>query len=236
MLWPTHEYKKTKSMVFSKEKEKPPLQLNLNGNNIENVQQYIYLGQQMTDDGRCEVEIRRRIGIARSTFLTLKKLLTSRTLNISTRLRLLKCYVWSTLLYGSETWTLTGTLEKKLTAFEMWTYRRVLKIPWTDKIRNEEVLNRLGMSRTTIMNIVKKRKMQYFGHVKRHNTILKELLEGKAEGKRARGRQRTTWESNVATWTGMNLRRCSTLTSDREKWRSCVHAAADLDRDGTTNE
>ena len=74
-------------MVFSKQKEKTPPQLNLNGDIIENVQQYIYLGQQLTDDGRCEAEIKRRIEIARSAFLT-SKLLTSRTLNISIRLRL----------------------------------------------------------------------------------------------------------------------------------------------------
>ena len=112
--------KKTKSMIFSRTENKPRICLKLDGHIIEQVSNYIYLGQNITDDARCEAEIKRRIEIARNTFLAMKGLFTNRKVKFALRLRLVNCYVWSVLLYGAETWTINKAMENRITSFEMW--------------------------------------------------------------------------------------------------------------------
>ena len=112
-----------------------------------------------------------RIGIAKSAFTSLEKVLQSRDIKLQLRIRVLKWHVWSTLLYGSETWTLTSDLMKQLEATEMWFLRRMLRISYKDKVTNEEVLRRAKVDRTLMKDIVK-RQMEFFGHV-----IRKEELE-----------------------------------------------------------
>ena len=113
--------KKTKSMVASKKQEIPKVSINLDGTAIEQVKKMVYLGSITTEDGKGEVEIKRRIEIARNAFNNMKSVLSSRNISINTRMTLTKCYVWSTLLYGAETWTITKT--KRIDAFELWTFR-----------------------------------------------------------------------------------------------------------------
>ena len=95
----------------------------------------------MTEDGRCEEEIKRRINIAKTTLSKMSKVLKSKNIPLTTRERIIK-YILSTLQYGAETWTKTDTRAKRLQAFEMWTYRRMLRISWTElkKMSNETVL------------------------------------------------------------------------------------------------
>ena len=93
---------------------------------IEQVASYMYLGSLITEDGRSEKEIK-RIMIARSTFTNMRTLLSCRGINLKTRLRAIKCYIWPALFYGAETWTTTKSLFSRLDAFEMWVYRRVFK-------------------------------------------------------------------------------------------------------------
>ena len=124
--------KKTKSMVANKKQETPKVSINLDGTAIEQVEKMVYLGSITTEDGKSEVEveIKRRIEIARNAFNNMKSVLSSRNISLNTRMRLTKCYVWSTLLYGAETWTITKTLIKRIDAFEIWTYRQMLRISW----------------------------------------------------------------------------------------------------------
>ena len=105
---------KTKNIVISKSKQIPKINISIEGKPIEQVEKMVYLGHIVTETGKCDTEIKRRIAIARSAFTSLYKVLTSREVSLDTRMRLSKCYIWSTLLYGCETWTLTKTLEKKL--------------------------------------------------------------------------------------------------------------------------
>ena len=115
--------KRIKSMVASKKQETPKVSINLDRTAIEQVEKMVYLGNITTEDGKSEVEIKRRIEIAKNAFNNMKSVLSSRNISLNTRMRLTKCYVWSTLLYGAETWTITKTLTKRIDAFEMWTYR-----------------------------------------------------------------------------------------------------------------
>ncbi|VEN47725.1 unnamed protein product [Callosobruchus maculatus] len=110
-------------------------------------------------------EIKCRIEQARITFLKLKKFLTDKNLNFSLRYRMVKCYVWSVLLYGMEAWTLKATTINKIEAFEMWILRRMLKIPWVDHVTNEEVLPRAELTDRQLFDTIKTRKIAYLGHV-----------------------------------------------------------------------
>ena len=134
------------------------------------------------------------------------------------RHRLLICYVFSVILYGCETWTLTKSLMDKIEACEMWLLRRMGKISYKDRVTNKEVLRRLNTQRT-LLDTIKNRKMKFFGHIKRHNTIMKDILEGKMKGTRPRGRPRAQWTDNIKQWTGLTMAECSRLVMNRVEWR-----------------
>ena len=106
---------------------------------LENVKCFKYLGSMLTDDGWCTCEIKSKITMAKAAFNKNNNLFTSK-LDLNLRKKLVKCYVWSMALYGAETWTLRVTDQKRLESFEMWCWRRMEKISWTDHVRNEEVL------------------------------------------------------------------------------------------------
>ena len=146
--------------------------------------------------------------------------LTNNRLNITTRIRTLKAYIWSTLLYGAETWTLNKTLKSKIEAAEMWFYRRMLKISWVDRISNEEVLRRVNMPRT-MLKVIRKRQMNFLGHVIRKEKIEHLCLTGKVEGTRARGRQRIKYMDTIIEEIGGQTTRNNLiqLARDRPKWR-----------------
>lgn len=167
--------KKTKLMIISRNKiPYAEAKILVDGNTIERVQKFKYLGSWLNENWDPEVEIKYRIVLARTAFVKYQKVLCNRQLNINLRLRYLRCYIWSTVLYGAEAWTLKTTSINKLEAFEMWCYRRILKIPWTDKVSNIEVLDRLGKEREIYLTI-KKRKTAYLGHIMRNEKY--ELLQ-----------------------------------------------------------
>ena len=216
--------RKTKCMVISKEPEVPCI-LSLNGLQIEQVRSFTYLGQLSTENGNSDEEVKRSIAIAKSIFMKMKQTLCRNEIRLETRFRILKCYVWSTLLYGVETWTTSDTLMKKITAFEMWTYRRMLKISWVERKTNKEVLDRMAVT-PQLERMVKTRKLKYFGHIVRHDSPQKQLLEGMVEGRRSRGRPRISWFSNVVNWTGMTTEEAKRCAQDRDRWRVNTSNAA----------
>ena len=213
--------KKTKSMIITKKVDKPSININIDGVQIEQVTSFPYLGQNITEDGKCDNEIKRRIGIAKTTFSKLSKVLTSRKIPLDTRKRILQCYVWSTLQYGVETWTISRYMWKRLSAFELWTYRRMLRISWTEKITNEEVLKRVNIKKR-LMTIIQTKKLKYFGHIVRHGgeSLHRVILDGKVDGKRGRGRPRSTWSSNITHWSGISYPMAVRIAQKRGIWRT----------------
>ena len=105
---------------------------------------------------------------------------------LDTKCRVLECYVMSTLMYGRECWTITSEMEKKLEAMEMWCYRRMLRLSWTKKVTNEEVLKRIREGRT-LMKRIRKRQLEFLGHVMRKEKLENLTVTGKIEGTRSRG-------------------------------------------------
>jgi len=156
------------------------------------VECFKYLGNMLTNDGRCTREIKSRIAMAKTAFSKKKTLFTSK-LDLNLRKKLIKCYIWSMALYGAETWTLRATDQKYLESFEMWCWRRMEKISSTDHVRNEEVLLRVNEQRN-ILHEIRKREANWIVHILRRNCLLKQVIEGKINGEmevaRRRGRRR----------------------------------------------
>ena len=173
-------------MAVSRLKARPNIRITLNGQEIEQVNQFRYLGSIISEDGKCDVEVRRRIANAKVAFLNYRDLF-RRDLNLRLKKRFLRCFVWSRLLYGTEAWTLSADSRRKLEAFELWCYRKMLRISYVERVTNEEVLNRVGSQRT-ILNLHRSRKLRYFGPAVRGEGRLVELVSGKIAGRRVKGR------------------------------------------------
>lgn len=193
--------KKTKFMTISK---KPILnaQLTINQQNIERVEQYTYLGTNLNSQWDHSTEIKQRIIKAKAAFVRMRTIFNSRDISLKTKCRLLNCYIFTVLLYGMEAWTLTVASMNRLEAFEMWCYRRILRISWVDRVTNVEVLRRMGKECEILMT-VKTKKLEYLGHVMRNQErygLLQLILQGKVNGKRGPGRRRISWLQNLRKW------------------------------------
>lgn len=166
-------------MVISKNRSNRR-QIYANGSLLHTVSSTTYLGTQLNEKWDQSQEIRIRIEKARTAFNRMRNVLCNMKINLHLRTRTLKCYVFPILIYGVEAWTLTDATCKRLEAFEMWCYRRMLRISWTHHITNETVLQRMGKQREIILT-VKGRKLTYFGHIMRHKkySILHLIMQGK---------------------------------------------------------
>jgi len=152
-----------------------------NQKQLEIVESFKYLGSILTNDGRCTCEIKCRIAMAKAAFNKRGTLFTS-TLDLELRKKLVKCYFWNIALYGAETWTFRAVDQKHLEeSFEMWCWRRMEKISWTDHVRNEDVLLRVKEQRNILLEI-RKRKANWIGHIIRRNYLLQGVTEGKIQG------------------------------------------------------
>jgi len=152
---------KTKVMRISRRPS--PVKIMIIQKQLENVESFKYLGSILTNDGRCTCEIKCRIAMAKAAF-NQKRTLSTSTLDLELRKKLVKCYVWSIALYGAKTWTLRTVDQKHLESSEMWCWRRIEKISWTDHVRNEDVLVRVKEQRN-ILHEMRKRKANWIGHI-----------------------------------------------------------------------
>jgi len=152
------------------------------------LESFKYLGSILINDGRCTCEIKCRIAMAKAAFNKKRNLFTS-TFDLELRKKLVKCYVWSIAVYGAETWTLRAVDQQHLESFEMWCWRRMEKIIWTDRVRNEDVLLTVKEQRN-ILHEIRNRKANWIGHILRRNCLLQRVIEGKIQrGIEVTGRQ-----------------------------------------------
>jgi hypothetical protein len=146
---------------------------------LENVEYFSYLGSMITNDTRCTREIKCRIIMEKASYNQKKTSITSK-LDLNLRKKLVKCYFWSIAFYGAKTWTLRKIDHTYLESFDMWCWRRMKKISWTDRVRNEEVLHRVKEERN-IVHTIKRRKSNWIGHILCRNCLLKHVIEGNIE-------------------------------------------------------
>ena len=130
------------------------------------------------------------------------------------------------MLYASETWAINQLMWNKIEAFEMWIWRRCLKISYTEHKTNEEVLQAVGENRFLKKEIMKK-KLEYFGHLVRKDGVQKKLLDGEVEGSRGRGRPITSWLGNITQWTGRSYDNLRSRVEDRGWWRGIISRVLD---------
>lgn len=182
-------------MVFSKTHADAALQIN--GTPVEQVTSFRYLGALVNE--RCDPknEITARIEQVRKTFNNMRS-----NLSLRLKLRMIRCYIFPVLLYGCESWTLDSQMEKRIEAFAMYLYRRILKI-WTQRVTNIAVLDRLNQQKELLFN-VKKRKALYLVHIMRGDRygLLKLIIEEKIQGKRSVGRRQNSWMKDLRRWFG----------------------------------
>ena len=158
--------KKTKIMDLDKS---PTTTIDVDGEQLENVNNFVYLGSSIDADGKSKPDIRRRIAIAISKLNTMVPLWKSQSTEF--KWRTLKACIFPVAIYGCEAWTISKTDEKKITSFEIKCYRKIPRISWTERKTNASVLEQLGLKAPKLLNIIKKQKLSYFGHIKRHNTL-----------------------------------------------------------------
>ena len=190
---------KTECMVVTKNETKPICEIKINNQQIKQVESVKYLGTIITSDGKCESEINRRIAIAKETFNKMSKMFKNHKIALNTKQRLLQCYIYPVLLYGSECWTISSNMQKKLEATEMWFYRRILKVSYTEHMTNETVLDKMKTQRQLI-NRIRKLQMEFFGHLTRNKEIENIVISGKLEGKRSQGKPRLRYIKSLSNW------------------------------------
>jgi hypothetical protein len=205
--------KKTKVMKISKEKE-TTICIKISGEEIEQVKEFCYLGSLISSDAKCHKEIRRRIAMGKEAFLTRKELLRG-GLNRNLKKRMVKTLIWSVTLYGAETWTMRKEDVKRLEAFEMWVWRKMEKISWTKHVSNEEVLMMVEEKRS-LLDTIKIRQKNWVGHLLRGDSLQKEIIEGRLEGKRCRGRPRQKLLDGMME---EGYRELKDMAQQRETWR-----------------
>ena len=201
----------------------------MNGQRLEEVDTFKYLGATLSKDGGSTKEIKTRIALATAAMARLSRIWRGKTISFSTKFRLYKSLVVSILLYGCESWTLLADTEKRLQAFENKCMRKMLQISYTEHRTNADVWNSVTLRvgrQEPLLATVKRRKMAWFGHTIRHNTLSKTILQGTVEGSRRQGRPRKSWMENVKEWTNQTMPELLAAAPQRKKWHQMAAAAA----------
>ena len=177
----------------------------------------------ITADGDCSHEIKRRLFLGRKVMTNPDSILKTRDSTLPTKIHLVKALVLLIVMCGCESWTINSTECWRIDAFELWCWRRLLRVPWTGRRFNQSILNEINPE-YSLEGPIMKLKLQYFGHlVWRADSLEKTLMLGKTEGKRRRVWQRMKWLDNITNSVHMNLIKLCEIVKDRETWYPIVH-------------
>ena len=183
---------KTKIMASS-----PTTSWQIDGETVETVTDFIFLGSKITADGDCSHEIRRRLFLGRKVMTNLDSILKSRDITLPTKVRLVQAMVFPVVMYGCKSWTIKKAEHQRIDTFELWYWRRLLKIPWTARSSNQSILKEISPE-YSLEGLMLKLKLQYFGHLmERTDSLAKTLMLGEIEGRRRRGQQRMRWLDGI---------------------------------------
>ena len=184
-------------------------EIKVNGQKLETVTSLKYLGSFITDEGS-KPEILSRIALTTTVLTWLKPVWNDMSIYLSSKIRLMRSLVTSFFLYACESWTLTAELQGKIQAMEMRCYCKILHISYKDHVANEEVPAKIQQAigpHEDLLTIIKRRKLQWYGHVSHSLGLAKTILQGTVKGGRRQGRQRKRWEDDIREWTGLEFAR-----------------------------
>ena len=215
---------KTETMVFGKEEIDKAVEID--SKRIKNVKEFVYLGSLLTWDNDCSKDIRARIGKAKGAMAGLNKIWKSKQITFLTKMKLLKSCVFSTALYACETWTYKKKDISMILAFEMYCYRWILHLNWTQKVTNVEVRKRLHVTED-LMQAAIRRKLNMFGHICRMNNErkMRSVMMGIMDGTGKRGRPDREWLDDIRDWCQKDIHFLITIAHDRVKWKAMVKCA-----------